>query len=139
MPAAKRSNNIKARTVKPEVLIPVSTWRYATIGVMFGSLFLGLIARAVYLQVIDTDYLQSQGDARYLRVKKEAPTRGMIVDRNNQPLAISTPVDSIWIHPSTILEQHYFARYSVSKSRIPIPKFGTGIPIRNTDTGRYLK
>ena len=106
MPAAKRSNNIKARAVKPEVLIPVSTWRYATIGVMFGSVFLGLITRAVYLQVIDTDYLQSQGDARYLREKKEAPTRGMIVDRNDQPLAISTPVDSIWIHPSTILEQY---------------------------------
>ncbi|MFT5608629.1 MAG: cell division protein FtsI (penicillin-binding protein 3), partial [Parvicella sp.] len=67
---------------------------------------LGLIARAVYLQVIDTDYLQSQGDARYLRVMKEAATRGMIVDRNGRPLAISTPVDSIWIHPSTILEQY---------------------------------
>ena len=106
MPAVKRSNNINSRALKPEVLIPVSTWRYATIGVIFGGLFLGLIARAVYLQVIDTDYLQSQGDARYLRVMKEAATRGMIVDRNDRPLAISTPVDSIWIHPSTILEQY---------------------------------
>jgi cell division protein FtsI (penicillin-binding protein 3) len=106
MPVAKRSNSISASALKQEVLIPVSTWRYATIGVIFGGLFLGLIARAVYLQVIDTDYLQSQGDARYLRVMKEAATRGMIVDRNGRPLAISTPVDSIWIHPSTILEQY---------------------------------
>ena len=73
---------------------------------LFSELFFaGLIARAIYLQVIDTDYLQSQGDARYLRVQKSMPTRGMIVDRFDQPLAISTPVDSIWMHPSTILEQ----------------------------------
>jgi cell division protein FtsI (penicillin-binding protein 3) len=106
MPAVKRSNNINSCALKHEVLIPVSTWRYATTGVIFGGLFLGLIVRAVYLQVIDADYLQSQGDARYLRVMKEAATRGMIVDRNDQPLAISTPVDSIWIHPSAILEQY---------------------------------
>ena len=88
-----------------EVIVPVSTWRYKMIGLIFGSIFCSLVVRAVYLQVIDTDYLQSQGDARYLRVQKEMPTRGMIVDRNGQPLAISSPVDSIWMHPSTILEQ----------------------------------
>lgn len=88
-----------------DVIVPVSTWRYKMIGLVFGSIFCGLIVRAVYLQIIDTDYLQSQGDARYLRVQKEQPTRGMIVDRNDQPLAISTPVDSIWMHPATILNQ----------------------------------
>lgn len=105
MAGVKRNQIASRRQAKQDVLIPVSTWRYASIGVIFGFIFLSLIARAVYLQVIDTDYLQSQGDARYLRVQKESPTRGMIVDRNDQPLAISTPVDSIWIHPSTILQQ----------------------------------
>lgn len=93
------------KTVTTEQLLPVSTWRYATIGLVFASLFLAMVVRAIYLQVIDTDYLQSQGDARYLRVQKEHPTRGMIIDRQGQPLAISTPVDSIWMHPSTILGQ----------------------------------
>jgi len=88
-----------------EVIAPVSTWRYKAIGLVFGAVFIALIVRAVHLQIIDTDYLQSQGDARYLRVQKEIPTRGMIVDRHNQPLAISTPVDSIWMHPATILKQ----------------------------------
>lgn len=88
-----------------EVVVPVSTWRYNIIVLIFASFFLGLSARAAYLQVIDTDYLQSQGDARYLRVQKEPPTRGMITDRNGQPIAISTPVDSIWMHPATILKQ----------------------------------
>ena len=59
----------------------------------------------MHLQIIDNDYLQSQGDARYLRVQKEPPTRGMISDRNGQPIAISTPVESIWMHPATILKQ----------------------------------
>ncbi len=88
-----------------EVIVPVSTWRYKVIGLIFGGIFLGLVVRATYLQVIDRDYLQSQGNARYLRVQNEPPTRGVIRDRNGQPLAISTPVDSIWMNPSKILEQ----------------------------------
>lgn len=98
MPAAKREQT-------GALIAPVSSWRYATIVLIFGAMFAGLVARAVYLQIIDTDYLQSQGDARYLRVQKDLPTRGMIIDRNAQPLAISTPVDSIWMHPKTILGQ----------------------------------
>lgn len=88
-----------------EVIVPVSTWRYKVVGFVFGVFFLGLIGRAGYLQLIDRDYLQSQGNARYLRVKTELPTRGMIRDRNGEPLAISTPVDSIWMNPAKILEQ----------------------------------
>lgn len=98
------SRVVNSRSDK-EVIVPVSTWRYKVIGLVFGAVFVGLIVRAVYLQIVDTDYLQSQGDARYLRVQKTVPTRGMIVDRHNQPLAISSPVDSIWMHPATILKQ----------------------------------
>jgi len=76
------------------------------------ALFGGLLVRAVYLQVIDTEYLQDQGKARYMRVQKELPTRGMILDRNDQPLAISTPVSSIWVHPPTILQQKEKFSYS---------------------------
>jgi len=94
-----------ARAAKKEVVVPVSTWRYTTIIVIFTCLFLGLVGRAVQLQIVENDYLQSQGDARYLRVQKEPPTRGMITDRNGQPIAVSTPVDSIWMHPATILRQ----------------------------------
>ena len=64
-----------------------------------------LAGRAVQLQVLDSSYLQQQGKSRYLRVVNEVPTRGMIVDRNNQPLAISTPVDSLWANPE-VLSKH---------------------------------
>lgn len=63
-----------------------------------------LAGRALQLQVIDSDYLQKQGNSRFLRVVNEVPTRGMIVDRNDQPLAISTPVDSLWVNPDVLWE-----------------------------------
>ena len=63
-----------------------------------------LIARAVNLQVMETDFLQGQGKARYLREVTIASTRGVITDRNGEPLAVSTPVDSIWVHPGQLLE-----------------------------------
>ncbi len=69
-------------------------------------LIMGLLSgRAVYLQILDTDYLKAQGDARYLRYTHIPPTRGMILDRNLEPLAVSTPVDSVWAHPQTLLDQ----------------------------------
>lgn len=105
MARGKSNPTVGARRTTKDVVVPVSTWRYKMIGLIFGSVFIGLIVRAVYLQIIDNEYLQSEGDARYLRVQKEEATRGMIVDRNKQPLAISTPVDSIWMHPPTILRQ----------------------------------
>ncbi len=101
----KTARESGARAAKKEVVVPVSTWRYTTVIVIFTCLFVGLIGRAVQLQIVENDYLQSQGDARYLRVQKEPPTRGMITDRNGQPIAVSTPVDSIWMHPATILRQ----------------------------------
>ncbi len=60
-----------------------------------------LIWRAVDLQIVRKDFLQGQGDARYLRDLPIAAHRGMITDRHGEPLAISTPVDSVWVHPET--------------------------------------
>jgi len=61
-----------------------------------------LLWRALDLQVLNNDFLQGQGDARYLRVIKMAAHRGMITDRHGEPLAISTPVDSVWINPQQL-------------------------------------
>ena len=63
-----------------------------------------LIVRAVDLQWVRKDFYQDQGDQRYLReIPIEVP-RGTIFDRNGEPLAVSTPVESIWADPSTILD-----------------------------------
>jgi cell division protein FtsI (penicillin-binding protein 3) len=64
-----------------------------------------LIWRAYYLQISNNEFLRNHGDARSLRVVNIPAHRGMITDRNNEPLAISTPVDSVSATPKQVLEQ----------------------------------
>jgi len=58
-----------------------------------------LIWRVLDLQFINNDFLKGQGNARVLRELEITAHRGMITDRNGYPLAISTPISSIWINP----------------------------------------
>ncbi len=62
-----------------------------------------LVVRAVDLQVVRKEFYQDQGDARYLRDIPIAVSRGTIFDRNGEPLAVSTPVESIWGNPQELL------------------------------------
>ena len=71
-----------------------------TILLLFASIVLG---RVVYLQVYHSSFLVKQGDNRFVRVKKEPALRGTVLDRNAIPLAVSTPVSSIWVNPREIL------------------------------------
>ena len=69
-----------------------------------GALFLVLILRALYLQLVDQDFLRDQGDARFRRVLTLDATRGLITDRNGEPLAISAQVQSVWASPADMEE-----------------------------------
>ena len=62
-----------------------------------------LLLRATYLQVLNKDFLINQGNARQMREPTIMAYRGMITDRNNKPLAISTPVDSLAINRKNFL------------------------------------
>ena len=75
-------------------------WRSYTLMAALGVGFAALIGRAVYLQGFHREFLQEQGEARYSRTLTLPANRGMILDRNGEPLAISTPVQSIWASPS---------------------------------------
>lgn len=77
----------------------VITLRLRIVMVLLGCAAVALVARAAQLQVGEADFLRAQGDARNLRVEPLAATRGLILDRNGQPLAVSTPVVSIWANP----------------------------------------
>jgi cell division protein FtsI (penicillin-binding protein 3) len=63
---------------------------------------LGLAWRAVELQLKDHEFLAGQGDARFSRVASITATRGTITDRYGEPLAVSTPVDSVWVNPKEL-------------------------------------
>ncbi|MDR0770717.1 MAG: penicillin-binding protein 2 [Burkholderiales bacterium] len=63
---------------------------------VLGALFLVLIGKALYLQWVRGDFLQTQGAARYVRDLEIPAHRGKITDRFGEPLAISTPVKSLW-------------------------------------------
>jgi cell division protein FtsI (penicillin-binding protein 3) len=79
-------------------------WRMRLVLACFALVFVALAARAVHLQVVDEEFLTEQGEARHLRVEQIAAHRGTITDRNGEPLAVSTPVDSVWVNPRELTE-----------------------------------
>jgi len=62
----------------------------------------GLLWRAMNLQLVDHGFLERQGDARFTRVLQISAHRGTITDRYGEALAVSTPVDSIWVNPGEL-------------------------------------
>ena len=92
---------MKARSARDGA--PVSfRWRAFLLMALLAACALGLVWRAVNLQLVDHGFLARQGDARFSRVLEIAAHRGTITDRYGEPLAVSTPVDSIWVNPSEL-------------------------------------
>jgi len=91
-----------AGSIKTTGIVALPPWRSRLLFLFLLIGLTGLIARAVYLQGIHNDFLQQKGDARYGRVVDINAHRGMITDRYGEPLAISTPVESIWISPQDV-------------------------------------
>ncbi|WP_445011897.1 peptidoglycan D,D-transpeptidase FtsI family protein [Vreelandella stevensii] len=81
---------------------PLAGGRFFFILLVVGLASAILIGRITLLQVIDRPFLQSQGDARTLRHEAIPAHRGMITDRNGEPLAISTPVVTLWANPQEL-------------------------------------
>ena len=90
-------NGIPPGRSVPMLKLPAGRSRIL-IGLLLAG-FLVLILRALYLQGLNNDFLRQKGDARYSRVIELTAHRGMITDRNGEPLAISTPVESVWVSP----------------------------------------
>jgi len=77
-------------------------WRAALLMALMSAGALTLAWRAVNLQLVDHGFLAREGDARFSRVLEIAAHRGTITDRYGEPLAVSTPVDSVWVKPSEL-------------------------------------
>jgi cell division protein FtsI (penicillin-binding protein 3) len=94
----------KPRSGENEAQARSFRWRSAVVLGLVVAGAAGLAARAVELQLLDHSFLAKQGDDRSMRVVKIAAHRGAITDRSGEPLAISTPVDSVWVNPQELNE-----------------------------------
>ncbi|MCP5406471.1 MAG: penicillin-binding protein 2 [Chromatiaceae bacterium] len=92
---------MKAAGRKPVSLPSYRARRWSLVGIL-AIAALVLVWRAVDQQIFETDFLQEEGERRHLRVVEMPAHRGMITDREGEPLAISTPVDSVWANPRVL-------------------------------------
>ncbi|HEC17700.1 MAG TPA: penicillin-binding protein 2 [Sedimenticola sp.] len=97
----RKKRAIQARQQSERVLPSYAGRRRSLLG-LFCLAMAALVWRTVDQQVFETDFLQNEGERRHLRVVKVPAHRGMITDRNGEPLAISTPVDSVWANPKLL-------------------------------------
>lgn len=80
-------------------------WRFFTVCFCISLVLVILISRAAYIQVVEPDRLRYEGDLRSVRVKALPSARGMITDRNGEPLAISVPVQAVYVDPVMVFRK----------------------------------
>ncbi|MFH0933871.1 MAG: penicillin-binding protein 2 [Pseudomonadota bacterium] len=91
-----------ANAIQTTGQIALPAWRSRLLFVLMLAGLATLLVRAIYLQGFHDDFLQQKGDARYGRVVELHAHRGMITDRHGEPLAVSTPVESVWASPQDV-------------------------------------
>ncbi|GAA4853573.1 penicillin-binding protein 2 [Luteimonas vadosa] len=87
-----------------------------------GACALALVWRTADLQLVDNAYYQRKADARFLREIPIPTSRGMITDRNGEPLAVSSPVDTVWGNPQELLK---------APDRLPALAEVLGVPVEH--------
>ena len=90
--------------MKPRVPESGYTGRKWFLLALFGIAAAAVVCRVFYLQILNKDFLINEGDARAIRSVTIPAYRGTITDRNGEPLAVSTPVASIWAVPGKVLD-----------------------------------
>lgn len=80
-------------------------WRFMLVWLLVVLCLLALVLRTLYVQIINQEYYQKKAHAKMLVREKTKPVRGMIMDRNGVPLAISSPVMTVTIDPYFYNEQ----------------------------------
>lgn len=99
------------RTKQSALISPVYRGRRLVLLLLLLAGIVVMLLRAGYLEVFQQTWLQAQADKRQLRTMTIPPYRGMILDRNNEALAISSPVESIWVDPT-----RYFMERNIIRS-----------------------
>jgi cell division protein FtsI (penicillin-binding protein 3) len=85
---------------KQKLVAGLKAWRFGSVLGVFLVVVAGIAWRLVDLHVVDNDFLRKQGDVRTIRVESIDAHRGVVTDRHGEPLAVSTPVQTVWANPS---------------------------------------
>ncbi len=93
------SSRAVSYSTSPLLASKTPPWRSKFLVALVGLSFCGLLGRALYVQVIGTDFFQRQGEIRYARTLELPASRGRILDRNGLILASSIPAPSLWAIP----------------------------------------
>lgn len=109
-----RSSAFEPRPARPSAQpahkpLKVARWRFYGVGAVLALLVMLLIGHVASLQVLPNadkgyEFLQDQGESRTLRTEVIPAYRGVITDRNGDPLAVSTPVSTLWTNPKVLLQ-----------------------------------
>ena len=86
----------------PALRLLLPAWRSRLMLLLLLAGFAVLLVRALYLQGLNTDFLRERGAERYGRVLEITAHRGIITDRHGEPLAVSTPLESVWASPDDV-------------------------------------
>ena len=89
-------------TSSPLLASRTPVWRSKFVVGAIALSFVGLAARAAYIQVVANDFFQRQGEVRFARTLDLPANRGRILDRNGMILASSVPSPSIWAIPEDV-------------------------------------
>ncbi|ORU89919.1 MAG: cell division protein [Cycloclasticus sp. symbiont of Poecilosclerida sp. M] len=95
-------SNYSTRDKANKVIVPELSGRRRFVLACFMLVMIGLIVRAVELQVINNSFLQGKGEAVHLRDIKMPAYRGKLIDREGNALAISAQVSSVWVNPQEL-------------------------------------
>jgi cell division protein FtsI (penicillin-binding protein 3) len=101
---SKRNTTNKTQQAKVNSVPGLLQWRFVMVMGAIVLVFMGLSARAIYIQVVSPDLLIKRGDNRTLRTHNNPLHRGLITDRNGQQLAVSVPVRAVWADPKAITQ-----------------------------------
>ena len=87
------------QTARNDNRVPMAPWRHLLVLIAVIGTSGAVAGRLVQLQVLDHEFLSEQGEARTARIEPIDANRGVIRDRNDEPLAVSTPVKTLWANP----------------------------------------
>jgi len=93
----------RKRAERLKIATPNFRLRSTVLVVFLGVFLVAVVWSAFQRQVVEREFLQQEGAARYLRAWEIPARRGMIRDRNGEPLAVSSPVASVWTNPRKLV------------------------------------